>query len=142
MSHFGHHAYVGEERRVSSWLIAMFHSELASVMNKFREKESNIRCVVSTIAFGMGVQIGDVGLVMHWGPSKTRLAYWEEIGRCGRDGRKAHAYLYVFPDSIDKRIIDANMLSIVENSCYRSAPEFRLWDTFLSRVCLIRTYNN
>ncbi len=70
-------------------------------MNNFREKDGKMRCVVSTIAFGMGVQIDDVDLVMHWGPRKTRLAYWQEIGRCGRDGRKAHAYLYVFPHSID-----------------------------------------
>ena len=62
----------------------MFHSEMsiegrAAVIDNFRAQGSNLRCAVSTIAFGMGVKIDDVDVVMHWGLSKTPLAYWQEI---------------------------------------------------------------
>lgn len=64
------------------------------ILNEFVKANSVYRVLICTIAFGMGVNVPDVRNVIHWGPSKNALAYWQEIGRGGRDGRHCNAILY------------------------------------------------
>jgi ATP-dependent helicase YprA (DUF1998 family) len=52
----------------------------------FCKSNSNLRCLFSTIAFGLGMQVPDVDIVIHWGPSDDILQYWQEVGRCGHVG--------------------------------------------------------
>ena len=47
---------------------------------------SNLRVVVVTIAFGMGVDCPDVRQIVHVGPPDDVSSYMQETGRAGRDG--------------------------------------------------------
>jgi ATP-dependent DNA helicase RecQ len=58
------------------------------ILTEFKSGSSRIRCIITTVALGMGLDIRDVQLVVHIGCPKSILSYWQEAGRCARDGRQ------------------------------------------------------
>lgn len=48
-------------------------------------ENGNIRILISTVAFGMGVNCKKIQRVIHFGPSKSVEQYVQECGRAGRD---------------------------------------------------------
>jgi ATP-dependent DNA helicase RecQ len=59
--------------------------------------------VVATNAFGMGIDRADVRAVVHLGPPGSIEAYYQEVGRAGRDGARALGLLLFSPTDLPLR---------------------------------------
>lgn len=121
MTILGDKAWTGTNRDVNSRIIDMFHAQTDDetkerIIQDFPRQNSALRCVVATVAFGMGVQVPDIRNVIHWGPSKDILSYWQEVGRCSRDGGSGKAMMYVYPKSAHKQYINSDMLNLVQSA--------------------------
>ncbi|HEV7863125.1 MAG TPA: RecQ family ATP-dependent DNA helicase [Acidimicrobiia bacterium] len=76
---------------------AAYHAGLArgqrdEVHARFLDGEDIV--VVATIAFGMGIDAPHVRFVLHVDPPESLDAYYQEVGRAGRDGQAARAVLF------------------------------------------------
>lgn len=89
-----------------------YHAGLLPSVKDERQKawqQDEVRVIVATNAFGMGIDKPDVRMVIHIDCPDSLEAYFQEAGRAGRDGNKAYAVLLYDPSDerkLRKRIDD------------------------------------
>ena len=85
----------GETDTVRFYHAGLTREEKYEIEQWFYPKESAV--LVSTCAFGMGVDKKDIHTVIHYDAPSTAEAYVQEAGRAGRDGSPARAILLWSP---------------------------------------------
>ncbi|XP_059613084.1 ATP-dependent DNA helicase Q4 [Phlebotomus argentipes] len=107
----------GRKRKRVNWVVESYHAGLVasrrrSIQNAFMSGE--LKIVVATIAFGMGINKADIRAVIHFNMPKNFESYVQEIGRAGRDGAEARCHLFLDARRRDKielqRFIYANSI--------------------------------
>ncbi|XP_053674336.1 uncharacterized protein LOC128724638 [Anopheles nili] len=92
-------------------------SRRRTIQNAFMS--GDLRIVVATIAFGMGINKADIRAIIHYNMPKNFESYVQEVGRAGRDGMLSHCHLFldnqgkdrnelrrfIYANSIDRHVI-------------------------------------
>ncbi|MEA2522864.1 MAG: ATP-dependent helicase RecQ [Thermomicrobiales bacterium] len=104
-----------------------YHAGLPAVerdaaQTSFMSDEADV--MVATIAFGMGIDKPNVRFVVHHDVSDSIDAYYQEIGRAGRDGLPAEAKLFYHPNDLNLRRFQAS----------GGAPEEKVIEELLAAV--------
>ncbi|MGJ8722958.1 MAG: RecQ family ATP-dependent DNA helicase [Roseibacillus sp.] len=86
-----------------------------------------VRVVVATIAFGMGIDKGGIRAVFHYNLPKTLENYVQEVGRAGRDGKPSHCEVLACLDD----------LVTLENFIYGDTPDPQAIKSVAEHVLLV-----
>ncbi|XP_013112957.2 uncharacterized protein LOC106091083 [Stomoxys calcitrans] len=106
-----------KKRKRVNWHAEPYHagmnaSRRRTIQNAFMKNE--LRIVVATIAFGMGINKPDIRAVIHYNMPRNFESYVQEVGRAGRDNQISHCHLFLDANGSDtnelRRHIYANSL--------------------------------
>ncbi len=108
--------YVGTRFQAEKWASRLegvhggaeaYHAGLDADTRAQRLKawaNGDLRIIVCTNAFGMGIDKPDVRWVYHAYVPTNLESYVQEAGRAGRDGRESECVLFVHPEQFDQRL--------------------------------------
>ncbi len=97
--------------------IPFYHGKMNAVDREFLlgrftgRLEPEVNSIICTNAFGMGIDIPNVHLVIHWMQPESVEDYLQEFGRAGRDGKPSIALIFKSRDDIGLRLFMAKKTS-------------------------------
>ena len=83
------------------WDAESYHAGMTAAQRRRVQKRfmaGELRIVVATVAFGMGLDKSDVRAIIHYNMPKSFESYVQEIGRAGRDGLPSHCHVFLDPE--------------------------------------------
>jgi ATP-dependent DNA helicase RecQ len=110
-----------------------YHSKLASAWEREQlvkrfvgESQPSVDRIICTSAFGMGLDVSEVRMVIHWQHPSSVEDYLQEFGRAGRDGRPSVAILLHTPRTPRGWSDDLSLLHFMARKAVESArPDIR-----------------
>ncbi len=88
------------------WRAGVYHAGLEPQARERAHQAfsgGELEVVVATNAFGMGIDRADVRAVIHLAPPGSLEAYYQEVGRAGRDGEDAVGLMILSPGDMPRR---------------------------------------
>jgi len=118
--------------RASGWRCMAYHAGKSAARREQAHRAfsaGELEVVAATNAFGMGIDRADVRAVIHFSPPGSIEAYYQEVGRAGRDGADALGLMIVSPGDMARRraLIELDM---AENGSAQHVMEHK-WGMFL-----------
>jgi ATP-dependent DNA helicase RecQ len=116
----------------AGWRTAAYHAGFDGPTRERaqqRFRDGDLEVIVATNAFGMGIDRADVRAVIHLAPPGSIEAYYQEVGRAGRDGEPAIGMLLTSPSDLPLRRRLLEMPS--EGSAPDPARVQHRWNLFL-----------